>query len=61
MPRRTMATHFRLPLEPRASMRPGRNAPENRDPAFTGAHGLDGASMRPGRNAPENRLMQAGE
>ena len=38
----------------RASMRPGRNAPDNETPK--GIPGFDdAASMRPGRNAPDNQ------
>ena len=44
------------PVQPEkqpASMRPGRNAPENEPPRPGRLPGLP-ASMRPGRNAPEN-------
>ena len=37
-----------------ASMRPGRNAPDNRVEAERGPHLELVASMRPGRNAPDN-------
>ena len=53
MPRITMRPGDRSPGRVVASMRPGRNAPDNlvlgdrRDPEAE-------ASMRPGRNAPDN-------
>ena len=53
MPRRTkLEDSIHEALNP-ASMRPGRNAPENRGERRRKIALLD-ASMRPGRNAPEN-------
>ena len=53
MPRRTQRARPARRVGHRASMRPGRNAPEN-GAGDDGADAGDRASMRPGRNAPEN-------
>ena len=59
MPRiTTMTSHGHgLHGSPVASMRPGRNAPDNVQEECEG-EGEVGASMRPGRNAPDNFLKE---
>ena len=54
MPRITAPAHQVPEQRPVASMRPGRNAPDNAGLADGQQRALDAASMRPGRNAPDN-------
>ena len=55
MPRITLYEAVDSADESRASMRPGRNAPDNAGNACA-RPGRHAASMRPGRNAPDNRF-----
>ena len=57
MPRRTYAPRNGMSSRRLASMRPGRNAPENGEDGVRTPRGAALASMRPGRNAPENVLV----
>ena len=54
MPRITFAAELRLQDLGRASMRPGRNAPDNVPIFRIPTEEMNDASMRPGRNAPDN-------
>ena len=56
MPRITGGDRGRALAARAASMRPGRNAPDN-PVGEVGAERRGGASMRPGRNAPDNESL----
>ena len=55
MPRITWPDNGGIRHRPCASMRPGRNAPDNSIIQSFNQPKKEGASMRPGRNAPDNR------
>ena len=57
MPRITLIRRVRILRNGKASMRPGRNAPDNEGRAGV-SQPDDLASMRPGRNAPDNRAAR---
>ena len=58
MPRITKRVFQNRPRDRGASMRPGRNAPDNVDASIAAPAGTPSASMRPGRNAPDNPIVE---